>query len=89
MGSPEGQAMTYKYRESLITYLAEFPDAPGEIEKLRADGVLNREEVVMVSMRVAASRLERKLNDILEKSDSIIEERDEGLRSYSVNHAVG
>lgn len=80
--------MTYKYRESLITYLAEFPDASVEIEKLRGDGVLNREEAVMVSMRVAASRLERKLNDILEKSDSI-KERNEGLRPYPANCAVG
>lgn len=80
--------MTYKYRESLITYLAEFPDASGEIDKLRGDGVLNREEAVMVSMRVAAARLERKLNDILEKSDSI-EARNEGLRPYSANCVAG
>jgi len=79
--------MTYKYRESLITYLVEFPDSEGEIDRLRGDGILSREEAVVVSMRVAVTRLERKLNSILEKPDSL--KSHEGLHTYRANRAVG
>lgn len=79
--------MTYKYRESLITYLSEFPDSAGEIDRLRGDGILSKEEAVVVSMRVATTRLERKLNSILEKPDRL--EHHEGVHTYRANCPAG
>lgn len=79
--------MTYEYRESLITYLSEFPDSAGELDRLRGDGILSREEAVMVSMRVAATRLEKKLNSILEKPDRL--GHHEGLHAYRANCPAG
>jgi hypothetical protein len=59
------------YKESLIIYLSSLPATSCakdyEVEQLIADTIITREEAAMLNMRIAAQRLNNKVDLLVEK----------------------
>ena len=78
----------YKYKESLIAYLAEFPNSQHEIVQLREDGILSKEEAAVVALRVAAEKLEKTLDSILDRPQQRTGEQRERVQSCATSCAT-
>ncbi len=60
-------------RESLIRYLSNIPQSTDEIDRLVGDRILSREEAAVLNMRIAANKLDHKLDELIEKTDQLCE----------------
>lgn len=69
-------------KESLINYLSDLPSSKDEIDKLVGDQILSKEEAALLNMRVAAQKLDQKVNSLLQKANRALgEDADVGLDS--------
>ncbi len=59
-------------KESLINYLSDIPSSKDEIEKLVFDRVISNEEAAILNMRIAAQKLDQKVNSLVEKAEELV-----------------
>jgi hypothetical protein len=69
-------------KETLINYLSDLPSSKDEVEKLVGDRIISKEEAAVLNMRIAAQKLDEKVNSLLQKVVCTLgEDADAGLDS--------